>query len=278
VQGVKQTGNRTKGGKKQRLSLADKTGIAAILLGLALSVVDPRLAVIPLVLFLLLCLGAPFFPELSFFLPIISRGKPGTEGVALTFDDGPTPESTPVLLELLERYNLDATFFVVGEQAKKHPELLRKIQAHGHSIGNHSLRHDSLLMLRGPKVLSKDIHATQKIIKQSGVRSLVFRPPVGITNPHLGKILDSEGLVAIGYSCRALDRGNRNISNLAGKILSKLKPGDIIMLHDLPPYQKDMTTLWQQEMEKLFMALRNTYTVVPLEQLIEQPVMIRQEH
>jgi peptidoglycan/xylan/chitin deacetylase (PgdA/CDA1 family) len=275
VQGVEQTGNRTKGGKKQRLSLAEKTGIAAMLLGLALSGVDPRLAVIPLLLFLLLCLGAPFLPGFSFFLPIISRGKPGTEGVALTFDDGPAPESTPVLLDLLDRHNLSATFFVVGEQAKKHPELLRKILAHGHSIGNHSLRHDSLLMLRGPKALSEDIHATQEILKYFGLRTLAFRPPVGITNPHLGRVLDTEGLIAINYSCRAFDRGNRNIGNLAGKILRKLKPGDIIMLHDLPPHQDKMIAQWKEELEQLFASLHNDYGVIPLDQLIGQPVMAR---
>lgn len=266
------------GKDRKKMSRAEQTGIVLLPIALALFFISPLSTVILLLLFLLLCLGAPFFPELSFFLPIFNRGRCGTKGVALTFDDGPCPESTPILLELLERYNLTATFFVVGKNAEKHPELLRKILDCGHSIGNHSLRHDNLLMLRGPQALRQDIHATQRIIEKSGVRSLVFRPPIGITNPYLGKILDTEGLVTIGYSCRALDRGNKNINNLADKIFRKLAPGDIILLHDLPPYQKEMTTRWQQEIEKLFTALHNTYTVVPLAQLIEQPVMIRQEH
>jgi peptidoglycan/xylan/chitin deacetylase (PgdA/CDA1 family) len=261
--------------KRREISPAEKIGIAAMLLALGLSIVSPALAVIPLVLFLLLCLGAPFFPEFSFFLPIISRGRPGTKKVALTFDDGPCPESTPVLLDLLDRYNFSATFFVVGKQVKKHPELLQQILARGHSIGNHSLRHDNLLMLRGPKALRKDIHATQEIVRKFEVRPLVFRPPVGITNPHLGRVLAAEGLIAIGYSCRALDRGNRNINNLSGKIRGKLKPGDIIMLHDLPPHQDRMMAQWKEELEQLFTSLHNDYGVIPLDQLIGQPVMAR---
>ncbi|HHD64478.1 MAG TPA: polysaccharide deacetylase family protein [Desulfobulbaceae bacterium] len=261
--------------KRRKISLAEKSGIVAMLLAMALALVSLRLALIPLALFLLLCLGAPFFPQFSLFLPIISRGRPGTKGVALTFDDGPCPESTPVLLDLLDRYNLSATFFIVGKQVEKYPELLQQILARGHSIGNHSLRHDNLLMLRGSKALGKDIRTTQEIIQKFTVQSLVFRPPVGITNPHLGRVLAEEGLITIGYSCRALDRGNRNISNLSRKILEKLNPGDIIMLHDLPPYQKKMTSRWKEELEHLFGALQSDYTVISLENLIGHPVMRR---
>ncbi len=261
--------------RQRKISLAEKSGFAALLLAPGLSFMSPGLAVIPLVLFLLLCVGAPFFPQFSFFLPIISRGRPGTPGVALTFDDGPCPESTPVLLDLLERYNLSATFFVVGKQVEQYPELLLQIMARGHSIGNHSLRHDNLLMLRSPKALHKDIHATQEILRKFTVQPLVFRPPVGITNPLLGRVLAAEHLLAIGYSCRALDRGNRNISNLTGRILKKLKPGDIIVLHDLPPYQKKMTSLWKKELESLFGVLKSDYRVISLEDLIGHPVMRR---
>ena len=90
-------------------------------------------------LFLLLCFIAPFFPGWSFFLPVISRGQgdyPQLHGnvVALTFDDGPSPTSTPVLLELLARYRLPATFFVVAAQVARYPELLEKIVEDGHTV------------------------------------------------------------------------------------------------------------------------------------------------
>lgn len=253
---------------------AEISGAAALLLALLLSLFSPTLAVLPLALFLLACLAAPFLAGYGFFLPVISRGSPEGKQVALTFDDGPWPTSTPILLDLLARHNLQATFFVVGRQAEKHPELIAAILAQGHGIGNHSLRHDSLLMLRSPKALQEDIHATQEILQKSGVTPCVFRPPTGITNPRLKQVLALENLLAVNYSCRAMDGGNRNIDNLAGKILAQLRPGDIIMLHDLPPLRQTSTIDWQNELERLFTALKCNYQIVPLEEIIHHPVMM----
>ena len=258
---------------KISFSLGEKVGAAALLLALVLFFVIPALATSPLFVFLVLCVVAPFLPRFSFFLPVISRGKNGSHEVALTFDDGPSPESTPVLLDLLERHNLQATFFVVGEKAVQYPELIQRILDKGHTLGNHSRNHDSFLMLRSHKRLHYDIYSTQEILKNFGVKPLVFRPPVGITGSRLKKVLAEIGLVTVNFSCRAYDRGNRNINNLAGKILGNLQPGDVIMLHDLPPSQKEMMDYWQKELDILFEALQTRYTTVPLEQLIEHPVM-----
>ena len=226
-------------------------------------------------LFLILCFCAPFLPQYSFFLPIISRGQAGSQGIALTFDDGPSPASTPVLLKLLTRHSLLATFFVVGEKAAKYPELIAEIVDKGHTIGNHSWNHDSFLMLRSRKTIQNDIHATQNILQTYGIRPLIFRPPVGITSPRLVKVLAKEELVTVTFSCRAFDRGNRNINNLAGKILGCLRPGTIIMLHDLPPHNEALSDYWQVELDSLFQTLAQNHHVVALEQLIGCPVMIK---
>ncbi|MHB1184245.1 MAG: polysaccharide deacetylase family protein [Desulfobulbia bacterium] len=254
-------------------SAAEISGAAALLLAFLLSLFSPTLAVLPLALFLLACLAAPFVAGYGFFLRVISRGNPEGKQVSLTFDDGPWPTSTPILLDLLARHNLQATFFVVGRQAEKHPELIAAILAQGHTIGNHSLRHDPLLMLRRPKTLQKDIHAAQEILKKLGVTPFVFRPPAGITNPRLRQVLAQENLLAVNYSCRALDGGNRNIDNLAEKILKRLRPGDIIMLHDLPPQGKALLPIWQKELDRLFAALHDNGQVVSLEKIIRHPVM-----
>jgi peptidoglycan/xylan/chitin deacetylase (PgdA/CDA1 family) len=255
-------------------SLGEKIGVLALLLALLLFWVAPSLATVPLIVFLILCFGAPFFPRFGFFLPVISRGQSGAREIALTFDDGPSPLSTPILLNLLARHNLHATFFVVGEKAAQYPELIQSILDQGHTLGNHSWNHDYFLMLRRLKRLEKDIHNSQEILKQFGVRPLVFRPPVGITGSRLGKVLAGEGLITVNYSCRAFDRGNRNVHNLADKILNCLQPGDVIMLHDLPPYQKNLSDYWETELDHLFGTLQKRYTTVPLEQLIERPVML----
>lgn len=257
---------------KISFSLAEKTGIIALLAAFLLSFVSPFLAAIPLSLFLLLCLGAAFFPGFGFYLPVISRGQAGIDGISLTFDDGPSPSSTPILLDLLARHKLQATFFVVGEKAAKYPELITNIISQGHTIGNHSWNHDYFLMLRSQKTLLEDIHNTQEILKKSKVKPLVFRPPVGITSPRLKEVLAREGLITVTYSCRAFDRGNRNIHKLSEKILKHLQPGDIIMLHDLPVYQKIQSDYWQKELDLLFGTLAKNYDTVPLEQIIQRPV------
>lgn len=255
-------------------SLAEKIGVASLVSAFLLFFVEPFLVAIPLIFFLLLCFVAPFFPRFGFYLPLVSRGQPGMTGISLTFDDGPSPSSTPVLLDLLARHKLKATFFLVGEKAARYPELVANILKQGHTIGNHSWNHDYFLMLRSQKKMQDDIHNTQEILKKSGVISLVFRPPVGITSPHLKEVLKREGLIAVTYSCRAFDRGNRNIDNLSHKILKTVKAGDIIMLHDLPPFHGAQFDYWQKELDRLLGVLAKKYDIVPLEQLIQHPVNI----
>lgn len=258
---------------ESRLSVAEKAGIAALLLALFFGfLATPQAAAVPLILFLLTCLCAPFLPRWSFFLPMICRGRRGTDGIALTFDDGPFPASTPVLLELLAQYNLEATFFVVGKQAAAHPELIAAILAQGHTIGNHSYHHDNLLMLRRCKTLEQDIRATQDVLEQSGIRPLVFRPPVGITSPRLRPVVTALGLRTVTFSCRIFDGGNRNVRNLASRVLTQLRPGDILLLHDNPP-SDETQAYWSHELDSLFSTLHRLHCVVPLAALIDHPVM-----
>ena len=259
---------------KTPFSLGEKIGVFSLLLALLFFFVTPYLATLPLVVFLSLCLVAPFFPGFSFFLPVISHGKADAHEIALTFDDGPSPLTTPVLLDLLARHSLHATFFVIGEKAAQYPELIKSILDHGHTIGNHSWSHDYFLMLRSPKRIRKDIHKSQELLQQYGVKPLVFRPPVGITGARLGRVLTGEGLLTVNYSCRAFDRGNRNIHNLSGKILRCVEPGAVIMLHDVLPHEIALQEYWKKELDHLFVTLQKRYTVAPLEQLIERPVMV----
>jgi peptidoglycan/xylan/chitin deacetylase (PgdA/CDA1 family) len=263
---------------RRGLSLAEKTGCLAFLsAGLLGFGTIPQIAAVPLALFLLTCLAAPFLPRWSFFLPVISRGKQGATGIALTFDDGPFPASTPVLLELLAQYRLPATFFVIGRQAAAHPELIAAILAHGHTLGNHSFRHDNLLMLRSCSALKEDIRATQEVLAKLGVRPLLFRPPIGITSPRLQPALASLELQTLTFSCRIFDRGNRNVHNLASRVLRHLQPGDILLLHDNPPLNEKANINWSQELHRLFARLSQEDRVVPLATLIDQPVMLSGE-
>lgn len=255
-------------------SLAEKAGFGAFLLALALGVcITPPAAAVPLVFFLLACVCGPFLPRWSFFLPVVCRGKRGVVGIALTFDDGPFPASTPVLLELLAKYRLPATFFVTGKNAAAYPGLIAAILAQGHTIGNHSYRHDHLLMLRSCKALQEDIQATQEVLARAGVRPLVFRPPIGITSPRLQPVLAALGLQTVTFSCRIFDRGNRDIRHLASRVLHQLRSGDILLLHDCPPGDEEARSSWRLELDRLFSALHQSDRVMPLSVLIDCPVM-----
>ncbi len=261
---------------KAPCSQAEKVAHISFGMALLLLLFFPKFATIPLVFFLCCCFIAPFLPQWGFFLPIFSKGPAGSKGISLTFDDGPSPETTPLILKLLASYNFKATFFVIGEKAQRCPDLIRTILAAGHTIGNHSWKHDSLLMLRSQKNLHKDIQKSQQLLGSFGFRPLLFRPPVGITNPLLRSVLQAENLETVTFSCRAFDGGNKRVVGLAKRIMRKISSGDILLLHDLPPHGEEGVTILQNELILLFSALqKNECEVVPLELLIGKPVMNR---
>lgn len=251
-------------------------GIAAFLLAGLLWVIRPVWAAIPLGCYILLCMVFPFFPQVGFFLPVIHRRETDCLRVALTFDDGPDPEVTPRLLELLRRQEVPATFFVAGARAERYPEVIREILSHGHALGNHSYHHDPLLMLRSRARLRAEVIRTQEALSAFAVRPLAFRPPVGITNSQLPGVLRELGLYCVTFSCRAFDRGNRRIARLSEIILGKVRPGDIILLHDVTPPRGQGIDLWFAETERIITGLKERgYRLLPLAELIDRPVMER---
>lgn len=266
------TGSVSKG----RLSIAAWCGLSAFALALLFVPFSIPLALLPLAIFLLLCFTAPFFPAFGFFLPIISRGTSAQSAVALTFDDGPDPVSTPEILALLAKHQVRATFFVNGQRAIRHPEIVAEILNQGHTIGNHSHRHDNFIMCKSAKALLKEIQDAQKVFRQMGFVPLAFRPPVGITNPKLGKVLAMVGMYALNFNRRAGDQGNRRIKYLSQKILKGVASNDIIMLHDIPPRNTALFDHWQQELDNIIEGLKDReLAILPLEELIGRPVMER---
>jgi len=255
-------------------SPAHIAGAASMLLSGGLVFVRAEMAAVPLGLFVLSCLAAPFLPRSGFFLPVISRGTGDRRAVSLTFDDGPDPDVTPGLLDLLDRHRLPATFFVVGVEAKRHPALIREILSRGHAVGNHSYHHDPLLMLRSRARLCDEITRAQELLSGFGIRPRAFRPPVGITNPRLRGVLRTLDMDCVTFSCRAGDFGNRRIRGLAKGILSRIRPGAVVLLHDVTPSGDGGIADWMEEMEQIVLGLKaKGYEVVPLSQLTGRPVM-----
>ena len=256
-------------------SLAEQIGIITFVVCLLVAPFSLMLSVLLLLLFSVLCLTAPFFPGFEFFLPVISRGPAGKQAVALTFDDGPHPDSTPLLLNLLSKHRLQATFFVTGSRVEQFPHLIQQIVSKGHTIGNHSYSHDNFIMLKGRNRLKTEIEKTQEALQHLGVFPLTCRPPVGVTNPILGDVLQQMGLYAVNFSRRAGDMGNRRVRGLAKKILKQVRSGDIIMLHDCPPRHNNSIDDLLNEVEQVLTGIRqHDLKIIPLAVLIDREVMV----
>jgi peptidoglycan/xylan/chitin deacetylase (PgdA/CDA1 family) len=224
--------------------------------------------------YVVLCVGACFFPGTNFFGQVIVRGDTGKNNVALTFDDGPSEFTTFKILDLLDRHSVKATFFVSGVNAAQFPDLIREIIRRGHSIGNHSYSHDPFVMLKGYNTLYREVHEAKSVLQKMGIDALAFRPPVGIINPKLFPILEQLGLFCIIFSCRARDAGNLRVKNMAARILKKVRRDDIVLLHDKPSRRcEDDTVLWV-EFEKIMIGLRNKgLRIVPLSELVGKKLM-----
>ena len=263
-------------GQKPPLSTAEWSGLLSLATAALLFFVDARLSLIPLTVFLLLCISAPFFPRFGFYLPIISRGNSGKRAVAITFDDGPDPLTTPHLLRLLLEHRVKAVFFVTGKNAAENPELINAILEQGHAIGNHSYSHNTLVLFKSCQGIIKEIKAAQNVLGEFGVRPLAFRPPAGITNPRLRPALLNCGVYLVNFSCRAFDGGNRWIENLSGRILKRVRPDDIILLHDSRPKYENTIPQWLNEIELLLSGLKSRgLTVLPLSEIIGKPVQVK---
>jgi peptidoglycan/xylan/chitin deacetylase (PgdA/CDA1 family) len=149
---------------------------------------------------------------------------------SLTFDDGPSPEYTPKILEVLRRYNAKATFFALGASAQKYPELLDNIHNEGHAIGNHTFDHTSFPMYSS-RQRRKQLTDCQKIIsKYQNVK--LFRPPYGHQNISSRFDLLLLGYKVITWDVIAEDWLEHSAEQMADTVINKMKPGSIILFHD----------------------------------------------
>lgn len=165
----------------------------------------------------------------------------GAREVALTFDDGPS-EYTAQVLDILRAHRVQATFFLCGENAKSHPELVRRIQDEGHEIGNHTYSH-AYLHLTSRARIAAEIDRTQDVLEKIlGRRPRLFRPPFGVRWFSLWSVLRERGMTMVLWSIRGYD-GRLDSRSIARVILDQAHPGAIVLLHDgfetRPPSQID---------------------------------------
>ena len=255
------------------LAPAHLIGLGALQVAAVLVFFEPWWALLPLGAFVLLMGVAAFFPGWRLFMPVVRRGRL-SGAVGLTFDDGPDPATTPSLLDLLERHGAKAAFFLVGDKASAHPELVRRIVEAGHEIGNHTQDHDVLLALRSRRRARQTIAGCQRSLAACGVRPRVFRPPAWVVNPGLWRVLLENDLICVIASRRGLDFGNRRLAGLADRVLSRVGPRDLIALHDCPPPGGTSVDTWLAEVERILLGLSERgLEAASLSALVGRPVM-----
>jgi peptidoglycan-N-acetylglucosamine deacetylase len=174
------------------------------------------------------------FLKLRMFVDAIVRGPDGAKGVALTFDDGPDPETTTEVLDVLDRRGVKATFFVIGAKAEKHPEVVRDIVERGHEVGVHSFSHDRLFSLRGARRVRADLERAVATIEDiTKTRPVLFRPPIGHTNPTIARVADELDLVVVGWTVAARDGIARTkAEDVVARVDRGIEDGAIVAMHD----------------------------------------------
>lgn len=154
--------------------------------------------------------------------------------LALTFDDGPA-ESTAELLDILAARNVRATFFLIGENAAEHPDLVRREHAAGHELADHSYTHADLGRASKKKILSELTRTQDAIRRASGVTPVLLRPPYGSTSERLSKITRRMGLAQVLWTVDPADWEHRDTEDVERRVLKSVKPGSIVLLHDIHP-------------------------------------------
>ena len=170
--------------------------------------------------------------RLGYFVPTLCRLKNKQKRqVVLTFDDGPT-ELTPLFLDLLNRYEAKAIFFCIGRQIAQYPQIVQRIKDEGHLIGNHTYSHIPQNCFASTAVMTQEIQQTDALLAQLGIVTPYFRPPYGVTNPHIAKAAKRMGKIVVGWDIRSLDTVIKDETRLWSRVVSKLTQGNIILMHD----------------------------------------------
>jgi len=171
----------------------------------------------------------------NYFFHSYCKSTTSKKEIALTFDDGPHPDITPKLLELLRLHNISATFFCTGKNIVANPEIVINLHQNNQIIGNHSYGHSIFFDLFTSTKMQKEITRTVEVINKTIKKTpLFFRPPFGITNPMLREAIKKTKMISIGWSLRPFD-STMNTKYVISKLKSNTKAGDIVLFHDTNP-------------------------------------------
>lgn len=202
---------------------------------------------------------------------IFTHGPRSKKEVALTFDDGPDVYNTTRILNILSKYHIKATFFIVGTQAKAHPEMVKRIAMNGNAIGNHSWDHPDLTRRKNQQIYSELSETNQLLYSIVGYHPDIFRPPYGSTNRRVVSQISSMGYAIIDWSVDTLDWAGSSVPQIMRHVHQELYPGGIILEHSA---ENSHNTV--QALPQIITELKSQgYTFVTIPELLNIPDRMR---
>jgi uncharacterized protein (TIRG00374 family) len=185
------------------------------------------------VLVLMAVAWATFTPNARLFGRVVGVGSTARPLIAITFDDGPSPEWTPGVLDALRDAGARATFFTLGRQVRAHPDIARRIVDEGHELASHGDDH-SLLVFAGPRAIAHQFRAAESALADAvdGKASKLFRAPHGFRNPFVSAIAGQQGYRMVGWHGAVFDTARPGVDAIVARCRSVLRPGAILLLHD----------------------------------------------
>ncbi|MEC5146745.1 polysaccharide deacetylase family protein [Chitinophaga sp. 212800010-3] len=188
---------------------------------------------LPLLIFLPFTIHGAININSGFFVKALCEADTEEKVVALSFDDGPLPEYTPAVLDILKQAQVPAAFFCIGKNITGNESLLKRIYEEGHVIGNHTYSHHFWFDMKLSGSMLHDMQQMDTLtVDTTGLQPRLFRPPYGVTNPNLARAIKRGHYLPVGWSIRSLDTVAKNEQELLQRVLTQLKPGAVILLHD----------------------------------------------
>ncbi len=161
--------------------------------------------------------------------------KAGDGEVLLTFDDGPDAQITPRVLDVLKRHGVHAIFFCTGQKAENQPDIVKRIVAEGHTVGNHTYRHNMAYTVESKGEILDELRQCHLALQRLGIETTIFRPPLGVTNDAIAYAVKEMNYKVIGWSIRSLDTSKRSRDQVFARVQKRLRSGSIVLLHDRMP-------------------------------------------
>jgi peptidoglycan/xylan/chitin deacetylase (PgdA/CDA1 family) len=199
----------------------------------------------------------------NFYIEAHCKGATKEKVVAITFDDGPDPGFTLKIIQVLNHFDVKATFFVIGKNIRGNEAIIKQIDSEGHILGNHTFSHSFFIDFKGRKAFREELTSTMAAVyKLTGRQMKFFRPPYGVTTPHLANASKDLDYEVIGWNIRSMDTTGDSEEIITNRIKEQMKPGSIILFHDTS--EKTVNVLKQT----LNFAKENGFKIVSTERLL----------